>query len=301
MRLPWLADKLYFLCELSWEMLSTDQMSLNYRQFPERIRRLFGAIVQQEKDLDHWHFDMMGQTMLIRNADGDYTPAHRSLLEFFVAHKFAAELGVLAEDFIELARSQSHINSDAPQEYTWSSYFSRNMDMLGNILPSASLSEFVGEPLEKLKETFGLKLLTKAVIDLLVPMLSSNKSLINIIEKMRFKSEDEVGYIGGNAVTLLLKQDKLALGRKDFSYTVIKGADFTNASLLSTNFTGANLAQSNFIKCLDMVCSVKFSPDNKLYATGEACGEVRIWRVADDKQIVVCKGHSSWVNSIAFS
>ncbi len=30
-----LAEKLYFLCELSWEMLSTDQMSLNYRLFPD--------------------------------------------------------------------------------------------------------------------------------------------------------------------------------------------------------------------------------------------------------------------------
>ncbi len=61
-----LADKLYFLCELSWEMLSTDQMSVNYRLFPDRIRCLFGAVVQEEKDLDHWHYDMMGQTMLIR-------------------------------------------------------------------------------------------------------------------------------------------------------------------------------------------------------------------------------------------
>ncbi|MEO0842833.1 MAG: NACHT domain-containing protein, partial [Cyanobacteria bacterium J06643_5] len=75
-----LADKMYFLCELAWEMLSTDRMSLNYRLFPDRIRRLFGSVVQEEKDLDHWNYDMMGQTMLIRNADGDYTPAHRSLL-----------------------------------------------------------------------------------------------------------------------------------------------------------------------------------------------------------------------------
>jgi predicted NACHT family NTPase len=72
-----LADKLYFLCELSWEMLSSDQMSLNYRLFPDRIRCLFGAMVQEEKDLDHWHYDMMAQTMLIRNADGDYTPIDR--------------------------------------------------------------------------------------------------------------------------------------------------------------------------------------------------------------------------------
>ncbi|MCA1991973.1 MAG: NACHT domain-containing protein, partial [Coleofasciculus sp. S288] len=104
-----LADKLYFLCELSWEMVSSDQMSLNYRLFPDRIRRLFGSVVSEEKDLDHWHYDMMGQTMLIRNSEGDYTPAHRSLLEFFVAYKFAAELGALASDFTELAQAQSYL------------------------------------------------------------------------------------------------------------------------------------------------------------------------------------------------
>jgi predicted NACHT family NTPase len=70
-----MADKLYFMCELSWEMLSTDRMSINYREFPDRIRKLFGPAVQEEKDLDHWHYDMMGQTMLIRNAEGDYMGA----------------------------------------------------------------------------------------------------------------------------------------------------------------------------------------------------------------------------------
>jgi predicted NACHT family NTPase len=122
-----LADKLYFLCELSWEMLSTDQMSLNYRLFPDRIRRLFGDVVQEEKDLDHWHYDMMGQTMLIRNADGDYT---------------------------------------------WSSYFRRRVDQAGEILSSPPLRRFASESLEKLRETFGRSPLTKAVMDLLIPMLT---------------------------------------------------------------------------------------------------------------------------------
>jgi predicted NACHT family NTPase len=94
-----LADKLYFLCEIAWEMLSTERMKLNYREFPDRIRQIFPQLVTEAKDLDHWHYDMMGQTILIRNADGDYTPAHRSLLEFLVAYKFAAEAGVLKADF----------------------------------------------------------------------------------------------------------------------------------------------------------------------------------------------------------
>ncbi|MEO0932843.1 MAG: NACHT domain-containing protein, partial [Cyanobacteria bacterium J06641_2] len=159
-----LADKMYFLCELAWEMLSTDRMSLNYRLFPDRIRRLFGSVVQEEKDLDHWNYDMMGQTMLIRNADGDYTPAHRSLLEFFVAYKFSAELGVLADDFTELVQAQSCLDtSAAPIDYTWSGYFERQLDETGRSIAIPPLRKFTSESLEKLKETFGKKILTKAV------------------------------------------------------------------------------------------------------------------------------------------
>lgn len=169
-----IADKLYFLCELSWEMLSTDQMSLNYRVFPDRIRRLFGTTVQEEKDLDHWHFDMMGQTMLIRNADGDYTPAHRSLLEFFVAYKFAAEIGALASDFNELACGK--LGNKAPLTYTWSSYFGKDV-----VVP---LEKFVSEPLEKLRETFGKAPLSKAVLDLLAPMIDVDmtEEIIKVID-----------------------------------------------------------------------------------------------------------------------
>ena len=129
-----LADKLYFLCELSWEMLSSDRMSLNYREFPDRIRRLFGSAVQEEKDLDHWHYDMMGQTMLIRNADGDYSPAHRSLLEFFVAYKFAAELGLLAPDFLELIQTDFNLDySTLSQQSTWSECFAQQSNCIGQL------------------------------------------------------------------------------------------------------------------------------------------------------------------------
>jgi len=146
-----LADKLYFLCELSWEMLSTDKMSLNYKAFPDRLRRLFGTVVREQRDLDHWHFDMLGQTMLIRNAYGDYSPAHRSLLEFFVAYKFIAELGVLASDFMEAAQAQSYIDEKTlPQVYTWSEYFHREIDEHGKVKPIAPLKSFTTEDYEKL-------------------------------------------------------------------------------------------------------------------------------------------------------
>jgi predicted NACHT family NTPase len=348
-----LADKLYFLCELSWEMLSTDQMSLNYRGFPDRIRSLFGSVVQEEKDLDHWHYDMMGQTMLIRNADGDYTPAHRSLLEFFVAYKFAAELGVLAADFTELvAPEQSCVNPDVDaQLYTWSNYCRLQAQKRNQNELIAPLKGFVAEDLGQLRNSFGHAPLTKAVMDLLLPMLdvisppllrgaggdrddaSQERSpqllleredtddanqerspqpplrrgalekspLLEILEATRGKTESEVGYVGGNAATLLVKIDRTALETKDLSRAVILGADFTNASLRRVNFTEANLADSVFTKIFGSVRSVIFSPDGKLLATGDSEGVVRLWEFSTQREILTCKGHTNVVESVAFS
>ncbi|MDJ0581190.1 NACHT domain-containing protein [Crocosphaera sp.] len=255
-----LSDKLYFLCELSWEMLSTDAMSLNYRLFPERIRRLFGSIVQEEKDLDHWHYDMMGQTMLIRNAQGDYSPAHRSLLEFFVAYKFAAELGILAPDFIELAQAKSNLGvNTTPQNYSWSSYFlpesKRN---------NANLQEFVAEDICLLAETFGKQKLTPAIIVLMEDMLISDQEelkirLLKIIENTRGKSAKEVGFVGGNIITLLSFINPDSLKDNDFSDTNLTGLDLSlldnydlriyreiELDLSNTRFERANLEDSNF-------------------------------------------------------
>ncbi|MBD1808514.1 NACHT domain-containing protein [Microcoleus sp. FACHB-SPT15] len=304
-----LADKLYFLCELSWEMLSNDQMSINYRLFPERIRRLFGSFVREEKDLDHWHFDMMGQTMLIRNSEGDYTPAHRSLLEFFVAYKFAAELGALASDFTDLAIAQSHLDEGtASLSYTWSSYFRRQMDEAGRIVPIAPLRAFASESLAQVRNTFGQAPLTKAVMDLIIPMLDIQSSsppappaLLEILEATRGKSEEEVGYVGGNAATLLVKVDKGTLEGKDLSRSVIIGADFTKASLRRVNFIEANLADSVFTRVLESVWSVAFSPDGKLLAIGDSNGLVQLWEAASGREVLSCKGHSNWIRSVAFS
>ncbi|WGV24223.1 pentapeptide repeat-containing protein [Halotia branconii] len=272
-------------------------MSLNYRLFPERIRYLFGSAVQEEKDLDHWHYDMMTQTMLIRNADGDYTPAHRSLLEFFVAYKFAAELGVLASDFTELAKAQSCLDtSAAPVEYTWSGYFSRQLDDTGRSMAIAPLKKFISEPLDKLRETFGKTPLTKAVMELLLPILGQKETLINAVESTRGQSEDEVGWIGGNAATLAVKLDKRALEARDFNGVVINSADFTYASLRDINFEQANLKNSIFAETFGSILSIAFNSDSSLLATGhESDGIVHLWDVATGKEVLTLKGHHTAV------
>jgi predicted NACHT family NTPase len=299
-----LADKLYFLCELAWEMLSTDQMSLNYRQFPDRIRRLFGSVVREEKDLDHWHYDMMGQSMLVRNADGNYTPAHRSLLEFFVAYKFAAELGVLAADFTKLAQAQSSIDASAtPDNYTWASYFHRQIDEAGKIISIAPLKGFKSEPLSHLRQTLGQAKLTKAVMDLIIPMvdLTSPTPLLEILEATQGKSEDEVGYVGGNVATLLVKVDQSALEGRDLSRAVIKSADFTSVSLRDVNFTKTNLTDSLFGKNLSAIWSVAFSPDGQVLATSDNSGRIYLFSTKNYREFLTCQGSINPVYSVTFS
>ncbi len=139
------ADKLYFMCELAWEMITTEKMSMNYRAFPERLKNLFGAAIAEEKELDHWHYDMMGNTLLIRNDDGDYKPSHRSLLEFLVAYKLVAGLGLMPEDFLKTASLQSDSAIDsglAKVDYTWNRYFCREFDESGEIRKIAPLRGF---------------------------------------------------------------------------------------------------------------------------------------------------------------
>jgi predicted NACHT family NTPase len=263
-----MTDKLYFLCELSWEMLSNDKMSLNYKEFPDMIQRYFEKIVQQQKDLDHWQYDMMGQTMLIRNADGDYYPAHRSLLEFFVSYKLGRELGILAADFQEVVE----------------------------VLP-------YDQGKIDLSQTFGKTLLAKAVLDLMFPMLSTtaNQRLLAEVKATKGKTETIAAYCGSNAVQLLLKGSRFALEKQDLSETVIKNVDFSRASLYNVNLTNANLKESVFATELTSVLAVAFSPDGKVLATGEKDGRVRLWNVITGKELLTLRGHSSAVNSVAWS
>lgn len=243
-----LADKLYFLCELSWEMLSTDQMSLNYRLFPDRIRKLFGAMVQEEKDLDHWHYDMMGQTMLIRNADGDYAPAHRSLLEFFVAYKFAAELGALHEDFLGIAQEQGNINPTLEGKvYTWSEFFQRNQNPNRIHRPNSPLKNFSPESFSNLKKTFGLQVLSPAVLELLQKMIVAENvwSILDTNELATVENIEDTHYIGGNCLTLLSAANENLEGQ-NFSGLNLKGASFSAINLNDTDFSSSNLTEASF-------------------------------------------------------
>ena len=300
-----MADKLYFMCELSWEMLSTDRMSINYREFPDRIRKLFGPAVQEEKDLDHWHYDMMGQTMLVRNAEGDYTPAHRSLLEFFVAYKFAAELGALASDFLIFFMEEW-----SPQKIsglpTWSSYFV-NRSHIETRSKKQSFTGFRNESIDALRSSVGYAPLTKAIIDLILPILTpteglpKNYGLFEILDKLRDQKREDVGYIGGNIVTLLVKLDSNSLQGKDLHSIPLMSADFAGASLFDTDLSKTDLTNCSFSKIFGSAWSLAFDATGDYLVCGDSEGKIRFWDVKSTQQVNCINGHESWVYAVASS
>ena len=300
-----LADKLYFLCELSWEMLSTDRMSLNYRAFPERLERLFDDRVKEEKELDHWRYDMMGQTMLIRNSEGDYSPAHRSLLEFFAAYKIVASLGAMAEDFTAVAREQSYLDTSVPpQAYTWDGYFRRRCDGEGTPQLMAQLGQFESMTFNKMLPLLRQSKLAKAILDLAYPMLdrvTMKAQVLPLIQSTRHQMLDQIGYLGSNLVHLLLANDHRALEQSDLSETTLLEPDFTQASLRGVDLSKATLHQPCFTKVLGSVWAVDISPDGELLAVGDSNGIVQIWRIKTWQLLHFCKGHRAGINTMVFS
>lgn len=305
-----LADKLYFLCELSWEMLSTDQMSLRYDNFPGRIRDFFGDAVSDE-NLDHWQYDMMGQTMLIRDEDGRYKPAHRSFLEFFVAYKFAAELGCLATDFREIAQQQNIDETKQPKCYKWSNYFRHKSDAKG-IIPIAALQEFETESLVLLSKTLGGIKLTQALLSLIIPMLKLYEDeqstvkikLLNILSTLKQQRQAALmqdDYLVGNIITLLLKVSHSALEGQDLSDLLIRGADFTNASLRNLDLSNTRLLDCTLPQGWGGDLSVTFSPDGCFLAIVDSTGEISVWNTNEEKLSWQKKGHTDWIRAVAFN
>jgi hypothetical protein len=315
-----LADKLYFLCELSWEMLSTDKMTLNYREFPERLANLFGDLVKEQKDLDHWHYDMMGQSLLVRNADGDYTPAHRSLLEFFVAYKFAAELGILARDFMQPAREQSNIaEAEEPRDYTWSSYFRRTATE-GRVQDIAPLAKFSQEVLAALAQTFGLAPLGPAVAELMRSMIaeSAGDQLLKVAASTA-NVVSEAGLVGGNALSLLIRLDRSALRGKglpgarldyaDFSGADLTECDLRRVSLRNARISGvslervqlqqADISQAIFGDVRSVMC-LGVSSDGRYYAAGHEDGSVRISAVGTGAEVTTIRAHKGAITCLTW-
>jgi WD40 repeat protein len=213
-------DKLYFLCELAWEMIKNSHLRIHYTDIPKRIKTYFGDRVKDKHELDNWDFDLRNQTLLHRDAAGYYEFAHKSLAEYFVALKFAMEIGCLANVYQE-----TYCEAD------------------GNFCQIP----YEKKPAVELADTFGFMPVTgeqmEAVRALLLKMFdkTSPDQLWRIIGETKHQTFDQVKHTGGNAASLL-KINNVSFKDADLADTVLVSADLGGVNLMHSNMQNINLS-----------------------------------------------------------
>ncbi|MEU5969177.1 NACHT domain-containing protein [Streptomyces globisporus] len=261
------ADKLFFLSEVASEMLRTNQLTLNYREFPDRLRSCFGPAVENGKDLDYWEQDMRNQGMLVRNSEGDYGPSHKSLLEFLTAYKYAAELGVLAGAFLAMIPRS---NEPMAESFSWSQYFGlRGPD---GSLPN--LQSIVPESASTLVKGFGAEHCNPVVYDFLAAITREHPDYEGVLTGhiQSTNGLGDAGLFGGNCANLLgytqgtlaaadlrgvdltgfrtgpdLRDIRMSLRGANLQGARLSAANLALIDKIDTDFTGADLSGSHFL------------------------------------------------------
>ncbi len=229
-----MADKIFFMCEISWEMLSTRELKINYKQIPDRIREYFGPRVATAEE-DHWRHDLLSQTMLVRDDDGYYRPAHKSLIEFFSAYKLAAAIGALKEEYVEAAAKHANVNRNLePAEQRWSVYF-RATGGEGQVL--APLARFAKESTEELGKTWAQVVLDNATREFIF-LMCGQSTLLHFVKNQTSFNEIESSTAGR------------ALGVAAFSGNLygadLAGAIVRHCDLRNCNLSNADLSRSSW-------------------------------------------------------
>ncbi len=91
-----------------------------------------------------------------------------------------------------------------------------------------------------------------AILTLLLDIVSQNKikvntRLLSLIRETKGKSSEEVGILGGNIASILIRYDRQALRGQNIAGTNLIGADLSHADLTECNLEYADLNGATFI------------------------------------------------------
>jgi len=227
-----IADKIFFMCEMSWEMLSNQQLKIHYKDIPEKIRDYFGSSSGTAEE-DHWRHDLLSQTMLVRDDDGYYRPAHKSLIEFFSAYKLSAEIGALKADYLDASRAHKEVDPmRAPTQQRWSSYFRKAGNGGGTLAP---LQSFALESQDQLTLTWGRLSLDNATSELILSLCGQD-GLIRCIVSL--------AALGDGAGKMAARALEVAAFGQDLQGADLSGCVLDGCRLRGANLRGADLSRS---------------------------------------------------------
>jgi uncharacterized protein YjbI with pentapeptide repeats len=197
-------DKLYFMTELAWHMIKTQNLKISWKDIPSFINENFHV---PSKELDYYEHDLRNNSFLKRDHEGIFEFSHKSMAEFFVAYKFALELGAAKSEYLD----------GIPAERT------KQM------------------PLLQLSDKFGYALLTPEIALFLQDMITHKDTLKDLFNRCRQASEN-TSFVASNLMTLLLTMGE-SFDSQDLSRANIPGAELNGSHLTNCILDGANLSK----------------------------------------------------------
>ncbi len=238
-----MADKIFFMCEIAWEMLSNRQLKVHYKQIPDRIRDYFGSRVSSVEE-DHWRHDLLSQTMLVRDDEGYYRPAHKSLIEFFSAYKLAAEIGALGDYYLTAAHGYETIDyRHTLISCRWSEYFAQIVPIRQRM---QVLESFEQERSEQLTKTWAQLSVDAATSEMIIA-LCGQEALINSLQKLT-SSENQNGQV--SAKVLEVAAFGGALSNVRVSGLIVDGCRLQDCTIRDADFSSAGWFNCHFDKVL---------------------------------------------------
>jgi WD40 repeat protein len=175
----------------------------------------------------------------------------------------------------------------------------KKIDLFNKIaLVKSQSKDFIRES----QETQIIKPITDKLSSFLVTSEKIKTQMNEIIRSLHSTSNRSLkkGYLSGNIINIL-RYLHIDLSDFDFSGLTVWQANLQGLKLHNVNFANADLSRSIFTETLGNILAATFSPDGKILATCDTDCQIRLWEVATGKLLVICKGHTNWVRSIAFS
>jgi WD40 repeat protein len=131
----------------------------------------------------------------------------------------------------------------------------------------------------------------------------AKQALQSSLEALKKHGLARQAYGPGNILNLVLygePQFQWSLREFDFFGLAIRQVDFGNQPLRHVDFSQSQFWRCRFIAAFRLVASLAFSPGGEMWASGDADGDVRIWRTYDGRELFHVR-HGKFVRALAFS
>ena len=146
--------------------------------------------------------------------------------------------------------------------------------------------------------------IVQPLLEELLISLGSEKKLLVVLQELLDWQRHQLpvisAYAAGNILNLLAYL-QVDLQGYDFSNLTIRQAHLQGVSLAETNFHSCAFDKSVFATTFNGVFEIALSPDGKLLATSHGDTKIRLWQIADGKNLLTLKAHQGWAFALAFS